>query len=291
MSGLYVIAFLACYLGAFLLDWRRTVRRSGSTRALALGCATAGWIVHTAYLLVRSRMTDLPPLLSSSHDWLLVLAWVAVLLYLTLSLLDRKLALGPFLWPVVLLLCGSTFFVSDRPNRLLDAQRGWKMLHASLLVFGVTGVIVGFTTSLMYLVQHRRLKRKQAASEGFLLPSLERLARLNWWAVVASVPLLTLGMLTGIGLGLVSREGPDPVSLADPFVIANGIVWVLMVAFFIWLVVTRRQPARQMAWMTLWAFGFLLVTLVTLQVLSGGGIRLLDSWHAARPADALPDAT
>jgi uncharacterized membrane protein len=45
-----------------------------------------------------------------------------------------------------------------------------------------------------------------------------------------------------------------------------------MAGLFVWLLKTRRTAGRQVAWLTLWACGFLLVTLVGLQVLIGGNI-------------------
>ena len=181
--------------------------------------------------------------------------------------------------PLVLLLIAAAYFVSDVPsahvvsdgNTLRDAFYHWAMLHASLLVIGIAGVVAGFVLSMMYLVQHRRLKHKQTMQSGMALPSLARIARLNWWAVVISVPLLTLGMATGVGLGVYTTQGPNPITFVDPVVIGNGIVWVLMVAFYCWLMFTRRPAGTQVAWLTIWAFGFLLVTLIGLQVLTDGG--------------------
>ena len=40
-----------------------------------MGFAVAGLTAHTIYLVMRSQKSGLPPLLSSSQDWMLVLAW------------------------------------------------------------------------------------------------------------------------------------------------------------------------------------------------------------------------
>lgn len=70
------------------------------------------------YLVARSRATDLPPLLSSGHDWLLVLAWTAVVFYLFLSvalwIIDRDIPMGLFILPVVLLLIGAADVAGER---------------------------------------------------------------------------------------------------------------------------------------------------------------------------------
>jgi len=44
----------------------------------------------------------------------------------------------------------------------------------------------------------------------------------------------------------------------------------VMVAFFLWILRADRPGGKQIALRTLYAFGFLLVTLIGLQVLTGG---------------------
>jgi ABC-type uncharacterized transport system permease subunit len=222
--------------------------------------------------------------LCESPYWLLVLAWLAVVSYLFLTTLDRDLAIGVFLLPIVLILVGSTYFVSDTANRKLDSLYGWKMLHAALLVLGMLGVLVGFVLAMMYLVQQWRLRHRQIAPAGFGIPSLEKLARLNRWSVMIAVPLLTLGMGTGVGLGVYSGRSAEPVQFNDPVIIGSSIAWLVMFALFLWLMVTRRTTGRQVASLTLWAAGFLLMTLVGLQVATGKKVFDLKTWHVLRVA-------
>lgn len=278
MANVTIFCFLASYLVALVLECFRFVRRTAVSRAFALVATAAGLVAHTFYLVEQSRQAGLNPLLSSTRDWLLVLAWLAIALYLFVSLLNPKLDLGPFLLPMVLILVAASYFVSATANPVVapDAEahrlaiHRWAMLHASLLVIGIVCVLLGFVMSLMYLVQHRRLKQKQATQSGLALPSLEKLARMNWWAVSLSLPLLVLGMLTGIGLAIFTMEGDLPRSLLDPVVLGNGLVWLAMIALFIWLRATKRSAAKQVAWLTVWAFGLLLATLVGLEVFTGG---------------------
>lgn len=279
ISRIGVSCFLATYAIVFGLEWLRLVGRSQINRALILLGGGIGLIAHTIYLLVRSSTTQLPPLLSSSHDWLLVLAWLAVLSYLFLTALDRDLAIGVFLLPVVLILTSATYFVSDTPNRRLDSLYSWKLLHAALLVLGMLGVLVGLVLAMMYLVQQWRLKHHQLSPAGFGFPSLEKLARLNRWSVMIAVPLLTLGMGTGVGLGLYSKTGSESIGFNDPVIIGSSVAWLVMFSLFVWLMTTRRTTGRQVASLTLWATGFLLLTLVGLQVATGKKLFELKTWH------------
>ena len=278
MANVSIFCFLASYLVALGLEGVRLVRRTAISRAALIAFAAAGLVAHTAFLYFQSQRANLPPLLSSTRDWMLVLAWVGVVLYLFLTSVDRDLAIGVFLLPLVLLLVGAAYLVRGAPDTAVadyEGVRAWAMLHASLLVFGIAGVLIGFVLSLMYLVQHHRLKRRQVLQNGLTLPSLARLARLNWWAVMISVPLLTLGMGVGVGLALLSED--RRLTWTDPVVVGNAVAWLAMAVLFVWLARRDHPAGKQVASLTLWAFGFMLVTVLGLQVLTGEGILPLDS--------------
>lgn len=265
--------FLASYAVAFGLELTRWLKRASISRAVMLLFGVAGLVAHTVYLFNRAGETSLPPLLSSMHDWLLVLGWVSVVVYLFVSSLDRDLPLGVFVLPLVLGLIVVARFAGDAPNVVVDdlARRRWGMLHTGLLVFGILGVLAGFVLSMMYLVQHRRLKNKQILSQGLTLPSLEELARWNRWAVIASVPLLALGMLVGVRLVFLSSDESIVESLSDPLVVVNSVVLAIMVGLLGWLLSTQRPTGKQVAWLTLFAFGFMIVTFLGLALVSGTG--------------------
>ena len=282
-SRIGVGCFLATYTVVFCLEWLRLIGRSQINRALILLGGGIGLVTHTIYLFVRSSTTQLPPLLSSSQDWLLVLAWLAVVSYLFLTALDRDLAVGIFLLPIVLILTAATYFVSDTPNRRLDSLYGWKMLHATLLVLGMLGVLIGFVLSMMYLVQQWRLKHHQLTPTGMGLPNLEKLARLNRWAIMIAVPLLTGGMGTGVGLGLYAKSNRESIPFNDPVIIGSTIAWLAMFVLFVWLMTTPRTTGRQVASLTLWAAGFLMFTLIGLQVATGKKLFELKTWHVQAP--------
>lgn len=290
MANVTVFCFLASYIVTGVLEAIRLRGKSVINLWVMKAFAAAGLVAHTWYLVNRAQQTNLPPLLSSTHDWLLVLAWLAMVLYLFLTTVDPDLALGLFLIPVVLILIGSAYFLGQTPNQLVanevlvrEARHGWAMLHASLLVIGTAGGIIALVLGMMYLVQHRRLRHKQTLVEGMTLPSLGRIARLNWWAVVLSVPLLTLGMAVGVGLGLSTQQGDSPLSFTDPVIVGYGVAWLVMIAFFIWLLTTDRSQDRQIASLSIWTFSFLIVSVVVLQIISA---KVSISAHSPGPSQA-----
>ena len=124
MSNVTVFCFLASYVVAFGLEIVRWARQVSINRIVVLVAAAAGMVAHTIYLSNRSGQTGMPPLLSSTHDWMLVLAWLVVASYLFLTAVDRKLPLGVFLLPLVILLIVMAYFVSDSPNPMAHFQLG-----------------------------------------------------------------------------------------------------------------------------------------------------------------------
>lgn len=273
-----VICFLASYVCAFGCELSRLKGRQALGRTLGLLFGAAGLVAHTFYLLNRSTQSDLPPLLSSAQDWFLVLAFIAVVTHLFVSLSDRDLALGLVIWPVVLALVVSSHFMPASTSHVLDYHRNWKMLHASTLVLGTAGILQGFVLSLLYLWQHRRLKHRQSINAAVKLPNLELIERINRWSILVSVPLLTIGIASGFGLSLFAKGGDVSMTWTDPVVIGGAVTWSLMGILFVWLLMQKRSPGKQVALLTAWACGFLLVTLVGLQMLTKAiGVRSLHS--------------
>tara|TARA_R110002111_G_scaffold18931_2_gene46262 strand:+ start:98112 stop:98987 length:876 start_codon:yes stop_codon:yes gene_type:complete len=273
---------MASYLVALGLELARFLRNKDRfIRPLIFLFSLAGLVAQTAYLFNRARHTQLPPLLSSSHDWLIVFSWLLVAIFLFINLIDEELSIGLFLFPLVLALVVSSYFVDTVPNSLVQpAIRSWALLHASLLVLGGVGIALCFVISLMYLIQHRRLKQKQNFTEGFNLPSLAKLARLNRWALMISAPLLTVGMAIGIGMGVYVRKGAQSLSFLDPVIIVYEIVWAAMMVSVIFILRKQQPNQKHIAQLTIWTGGLLLLTVIGIQILTNVRILNFDSWHS-----------
>ncbi|MEM9702963.1 MAG: hypothetical protein AAF907_11030, partial [Planctomycetota bacterium] len=92
-----------------------------------------------------------------------------------------------------------------------------------------------------------------------------------------------LGVVIGLGLVVASGEGVAR-GLFDPVVIGTTL-GVFGAGLAVGTVVKREgQAGRGVAVRTLLAFGFLLVTVVGLQVVAGGN-GLVESWHGGGVAE------
>ncbi|QDT64986.1 cytochrome c biogenesis protein CcsA [Calycomorphotria hydatis] len=275
LSHVTIFCFFASYVVALATEVVRIYKPSTIARGVAVLFASAGLLAHTLYLFEQSRQAHLPPLLSSTQDWLLVLAWVTSGCYLVLAAIDGKPAIGVFLLPAVLLLIGAATLVTDHTNSTIyDSEvrslivRRWALLHAGLILFGIAAVLMGTISSLMYLYQHRRLKH--AASGGFDTFSLERLANWNRMMVLIALPMLTLGLGAGYILGVFTRTGEGDRSFWDPMVVISSIAWLILGGLLTWTLRSDSQSSRTVILRTLLAFSFLLLTLIGLQIVTGG---------------------
>jgi ABC-type transport system involved in cytochrome c biogenesis permease subunit len=272
MERVTLFCFAASYTVALGLELWHLFRRRPVHRLAAELFGGAGLVAHTIFLAVHR-----PPL-ASQYGLMLTLAWILAVFYLSASLHHRRQAWGIFILPVILCLVGlATAF--GPPTDAEGVRRSGlfslpdkKLLgitHAILLVLAAVGVCVGFVASLMYLAQARRLKAKVPPGQGLRLPSLERLETMHRRALTIAFPLLTAGMLLG-GL-LMAREADEIATWTDPRVLSTLLLW-LVFTLVLYVRFGLHLRGRQVAVLTIVAFGLLLVTLA-LPHMNAGGVR------------------
>ena len=99
---------------ALALEVSRLWFRSGIRGIVMLGFVVAGWIAHTAFLYNSAVAAARSPL-SSNRDWLLLAAWVLVMVYFYLACYHPTTHFGVFLLPLVLGLIAAARFADPKP--------------------------------------------------------------------------------------------------------------------------------------------------------------------------------
>jgi ABC-type uncharacterized transport system permease subunit len=141
-----------------------------------------------------------------------------------------------------------------------QAPSSLRNLHVSLATLGVAIFALAAIVAVLYLVQERRLKRKQLDRLGSGTAPLDTLDRLAARCVSIGFPVFTLALITGAiwvaRLGILHRGGV----VRPEYVMAVG-SWL---AFGVLLVarVGGGWQGRRAAWLTVGGFaGVLLVVL------------------------------
>lgn len=257
----HMVCFSASYAIALLLEIAGLWVRPRWRRTAAVVAAAAGLTAHTWYLGQRAAELPAAPL-SSPHDWYLAAAWMLAALYLAAAAYYARASQGLFLLPVVLGLIGVSRISSTAPLASFEAPRFWGLAHGVLLMMGSVAVLCGFVAGVMYLLQSYRLKRKTPVSDRFRLPSLEWLQQVNSRALGAAALLVGLGFFTGV----VSRlaQAGRTVPWTDPVVLSlGGMLGWLIVAEAFRVVYPAARQGRKVAYLTLAAFIFLVITLAS----------------------------
>jgi ABC-type uncharacterized transport system permease subunit len=263
LSRISTICFASSYAIAWALEISRLLFRSGVRGAIMLGFAAAGLVAHTAFLYYRAVNATGAPL-SSEKDWFLVAAWALVVVNLCLAVLRPKVPFGLFLLPLALGLIGAaTFWAPTEPLAREPASKVWGAIHGVSILLAVVAVLVGFMAGLMYLGQSRRLKHKHLPSGGLRLPSLEWLEKANSHAIVASMVMLGVGVLSGMILNLINR-GEEAARLRwnDPVVLSTWLMFLWLLGAVVAIAIYRpARKGRKVAYLTVASFIFLVIML------------------------------
>ena len=272
LQGITHACFGLSYLLAFAFELARLVWPGAAWRVAALGLGAAGVFAHTAYIFFNQ------PTPAAPYGSLLLLAWVLALFYLYGTVHYARQAWAVFVLPLVIGLVGlSLALVATTHDAApvdvpawLSGPRFWGAVHGSLLLLAAVGVSVGFLTSIMYLIQARRVRNKVNPARVVPMLSLERLETWNRWAVNVAFPLLTAGLL--VGSLLLGEEHGSAENWFSLKVLSTAALWVVFLVL-LYLRYATNVPGRRLAAFSVAAFGVLLIALVASHPFIPGGER------------------
>ena len=249
VAGLYLIASVAA-AAAYSLSHQGLARVAVSTLIL-------GWGLHVLGFATLHTLDPAPPL-TDPGVLLSFMACVGVGAFLLLLRKRRLLGLVAFVAPLAFI---SVFFGQLRFAAAGDSGGASPGLlehaHVLLASAGIAFLALGSLAGELFLVEHRRLKRKRGPQRGGLLPSLEALDRASSVALLMGFSLLSLGVVSG--WIWIQRFGS--LSGSDVHVLAFALFWVVYAG----LVVQRfgvRASARQCAIGSLAGFVLLMLGLL-----------------------------
>lgn len=259
-----ISCFFASYSVALLLELTRFFGPFRGRVPAVLAMMGLGLFTHISYLFLRA--VDLPAddnrgLLSSWAEWSLLLALGLAIFFVFAYIRRSDTIISFFFLPLILLTIGLGISIGGwEPFSRTEAADVWRSVHGFAMMIGTGAVLVGFLAGVMYLVQSRRLKLKQAGSRAFRLPTLETLDRANRRSLVISTAAVAIGVVAGLIMNLNQN---------DRFEWSDGGI-VLSFVLFLWLVAATAteffySPAsrgRKAFYMTLASLGFLVLALI-----------------------------
>ncbi len=162
---------------------------------------------------------------ASLHEVETSLALLLAVAFLIIYWRYRVISLGLFVLPLVFLLLLMPAAGADHvPLSALWMRSGWIFLHITLLLAAYAALIFSLLSSLLYLIQERRLKNKKVGGIFSHLPPLDTIDQISFKTLVIGFPCMTAGLLAG---SLIAQESVGAAYFLDPKVLLSIGMWLL----------------------------------------------------------------
>lgn len=246
------------YLLGISLSVVGTVRRTTLAHRLSITFLVAAALLHLAVLVRVGVARERFPI-SNTAEFLLVLGWVVLTLYLLVWARWRIHAAGLVLPPLAALLVAiSIGVVPGAQEPIAYGSQGWFVFHTAVSTIGLAALGVAFAMSVIYLVQDHALKAKWSIRVLERLPSLEACDQITHQAILWGFPLLTLGILTGVAWNFVEHHRFWAVRAKETFPL---LAWFLFAAL-LYARSVRGFRGRRSAYLTILGFALGLLTVL-----------------------------
>jgi ABC-type uncharacterized transport system permease subunit len=143
---------------------------------------------------------------SGIRESLSTLALLVVVAFLGVRRVRQRVeVVGAFVAPLTLLMLLASRAPAGRPVGHLGGAL--IALHVGSVLTGTAAFTVAFAMALAYLIQERQVKRKHLKGVFQRLPPLDVLDDLGYRCVAVGLPALTLGIVTGLFVGVRTSTG------------------------------------------------------------------------------------
>jgi len=262
----HLLPFL--YLGIiyiYYLIFSGKKKNPGINTAVALGVLI---VIHTVEIVTRNIALKTTPM-STAHDAFSFLAFSILFVYMIIEWSLKNKGSGIFLLGLAFVFEIFSVFTWSwemETNPLLANPRF--AIHASLSVMGYTAMALSAIYGLMYLIQHRNIKRHYHGKLFSQLPAISFLEKMSIRSVVIGIVLLGIGILLG---HIEAKEMIGSFWPNDLKVIVTDVVWLI---YLVGILLARLMKWRG-RWMAIATLaGFIILILGALLV-----VYLFESFH------------
>jgi ABC-type uncharacterized transport system permease subunit len=228
-------------------------------------------VLETVILLLRGIAINAVPL-TGLFESMIALTIIFGLIYLFLSITIRRVwfdCVAVWIILLIVLTAGSVASPASQPGSI--AATPWAIAHGVAMVLGITSLTFGAASAVLYLLGRNKLKNKKVMHILGRMPDLEKLERMNFYALEAGFLLLTFGMAGGIGMAVINSAVLN-ISFAgwltDPKIVLILIIWALLgITLILKRAITLK--GKTIAHLTITAFILILFALVGTAVFFG----------------------
>ncbi|UCD52562.1 MAG: cytochrome c biogenesis protein CcsA [Phycisphaerales bacterium] len=203
------------------------VCRSTRCRSLLWPVALMAVLCDTTLLGLRAVAIGAVPLTGTCEACVFLAVVLGVLYLLIGPMIDRVWFGSVMVWISAGLVGMAVALARPAAPAQAVASTPWAVAHAAVMVLAAAAVMFAAANSTLYLLGSHRLKRKKVMQVLGRIPNMETLGDMNRVGLLAGFVLLTVGLVSG--LGLISTLGMGMASwAADGKVICMLAIWCLL---------------------------------------------------------------
>jgi ABC-type uncharacterized transport system permease subunit len=221
--------------------------------------------LEAVILILRAVELKAIPL-TGLFESMIVLTIVFGLIYLFLGIAIQEVWFGSVMaWAILamVLMAGIVARPASNPHEV--AATPWAIAHGIAMILAGASVTFAAASALLHLLGSRKLKRKRLMQVLGKVPNIEKLERMNLVGVRAGFVLLTIGLVSGLGLTSILGTG-IAAWLIDAKVVCSITAWVVLAVL---LLLNRLSLLKGEArvYMTVAAFLLVLFAILVVAVL------------------------
>ncbi|HTV47147.1 MAG TPA: NAD(P)-dependent oxidoreductase [Phycisphaerae bacterium] len=169
---------------------------------------------------------------------------------------NKAKTLNVYFYPTIAVLFLIAVTLALTKYHIFSTSNPWVAVHVSTVLLGTACFAMGCIGGIIYLAANRRLKTPgRAARRIFILPSLERIEKINHYAIILGFLLLTASAIVGI------FQAPAAMGAGwwhSPKVLLTLVIWLV----YALLLNVRMAPVlrgARAAWLSILGFVLLLI--------------------------------
>ena len=258
------VSVVLLYLAAAIIGLVQLSGNSEKYRRLLLPVVSLAICMEAVLLIFRAVAIKAVPL-TGLFESMIVLTVVFGLVFLFFSIAIRQVWFGSVMvWVILImiLLAGAVAKPASEPYPI--AATPWAIAHGIAMVFSGALIVFATANAFLYLLGARRLKQKKVMKVLGRVPNLEKLKKLNMFALRTCFVLMTFGLASGLGLAVVKATVIQMSVLdwlTDAKIVLIIVSWILLaVVLMLERLVSLRDKA--IAYITMALFFLILFAII-----------------------------
>jgi len=230
------LTVIGLYLIAAVIGYLQIIRVKQKNLPILTHIFALAVVLEAVILVLRAAELKSVPL-TGLFESMIMLTGILGLVYLILGMFLRQVWFGSMMsWLLAVLILLTALIARPVSDAREIATEPWVLTHALAMILSAALILLAAVCGYIYLAGRARLKQKRIVKVLGMMPNLQKMERLNLWALWAAFVLITIGMISGtVGVWLKAEFlGTQPlVWLFDSKILAIFITWLLLLVVLI----------------------------------------------------------